>query len=473
MKSRLIREFKLALTTVFFAMLLTSPPASADDSDSLYSLTRGGRLYDNWYAELKDRAPEIVHPAYPKDGPSAGDIAATWRCSECHGWDYKGDKGTYASGAHATGIKGIRDMRGADLETIVAVLKDETHAYAGAKDGANEFGPLMDDSDFRDLALFVSKGQVDMDFYIHRQTREAKGHKSLRQNYFKSICAACHGLAGNELRNVPPLSDIAMKRPWMSLHKMLNGHPGEQMPTLRMLDPQILVDILAYVQSMGQGEITYSIVRGGRLYDNWRKVNKDFLVGNWSPEYAANKRHPAYPIDKEFAKSPRVNWRCKECHGWDYMGAEGAYGSGEHFTGIKGVQGMRDADPEAIIAILKDKNHRYDEVMEYQDFRDLANFVSKGQVDMDQYIDRKTGLLKGSKTENRGFFESICANCHGLDGRMIDTTPLREVVLRDPWHAFHKIINGHPDEAMPALRVFGIDVLMDILTYVQTLPPEP
>ena len=55
---------------------------------------------------------------------------------------------------------------------------------------------------------------------------------------------------------------------------------------------------------------------------------------------------------------------------------------------------------------------------------------------------------------------------------MIDTTPLREVVLRDPWHAFHKIINGHPDEAMPALRVFGIDVLMDILTYVQTLPPE-
>lgn len=55
---------------------------------------------------------------------------------------------------------------------------------------------------------------------------------------------------------------------------------------------------------------------------------------------------------------------------------------------------------------------------------------------------------------------------------MINTTPLREVVLRDPWHAFHKIINGHPDEAMPALRVFGTGVLMDILTYVQTLLPE-
>jgi thiosulfate dehydrogenase len=110
--------------------------------------------------------------------------------------------------------------------------------------------------------------------------------------------------------------------------------------------------------------------------------------------------------------------------------------------------------------------------MEYQDFRDLANFVSQGQVDMDEYIDRKTGVFKGDKSKDKGFFESICANCHGLDGRMIDTTPLREVVLKNPWHAFHKIINGHPDEAMPALRVFGIDTLQNILTYVQSLPPE-
>ena len=32
-------------------------------------------------------------------------------------------------------------------------------------------------------------------------------------------------------------------------------------------------------------------------------------------------------------------WRCKECHGWDYAGKDGAYGSGDHRTGIVGVLG--------------------------------------------------------------------------------------------------------------------------------------
>lgn len=455
------RDLSSASAILLILLFLLSPPIFAED-DSLYSLTRGGRLYDNWIGELRDRAPDKSHPAYPKQAAYANEPGMNWRCSECHGWDYKGRDGVFSNGAHATGIKGIRNYQGADLSEIISLLKNETHGYAG----------LMDEKDFQDLALFVSKGQVDMDFYIHRQTKEAKGHKSLRQNFYKSICATCHGLAGNKLRNIPPLSDIAANSPWMSLHKMLNGHPGEQMPTLRMLDPQILVDILAYVQSMGQGEITYSIVRGGRLYDNWRKANREFLVGNWSPEYPANKRHPAYPADREFAKSPRVNWRCKECHGWDYEGAKGAYGKGEHFTGIKGIRGMVGADPEKIIAVLKNDTHRYDEVMEFQDFRDLANFVSKGQLDMDVYIDRETGFFKGDKKSNKGYFESICANCHGLNGRQIDTTPLREVVLRDPWHALHKITNGHPDEAMPALRVLGVDILVDVLTYVQNLPPE-
>ncbi len=462
---KLLLTFGVKLTLLILlmplGMTISAPRCEADDS--LYTLTRGGRLYDSWFDEIKDRSPETPHPAYPKDGPLiADDVAATWKCHTCHGWDYKGKDGASDTGKDATGIKGIRGMSQANTDDIVAVLKDETHAYSG----------LMDEQDFQDLATFVSKGQVDMDFYIHRTTKEAKGNNTLRQNYFKSICAACHGLAGNKLRNIPPLSEVASTEPWMTLHKMLNGHPGEQMPTLRMLDPQILVDVIAYVQSMGQGEITYSMVRGGRLYDNWRKENKDFLVGNWSPEYAANKRHPAYPMEGEYAQSPRVNWRCKECHGWDYLGVKGEYGKGDHYTGIKGIEGMRGADPAVIIEVLKDKNHRYDEVMEYQDFRDLANFVSGGQVDMDEFIDRKTGLFNGDPLKHKGFFESICANCHGLNGRAIDTAPLPEIVRKDPYHAMHKIINGHPEENMPALRVFGFDTLRNILTYIQQLPPE-
>lgn len=106
-----------------------------------------------------------------------------------------------------------------------------------------------------------------------------------------------------------------------------------------------------------------SIIRGGRLCDNW------FVEIMDSPPESF---HPAYPLDGVYANDPATNWRCKECH--------------------------------------------------------------------------------------------------GSDGRMIRTTPLREAVRENPWQSLHKLLNGHPDEAMPALRVLGMETLADILTYVQSLP---
>ena len=61
-----------------------------------------------------------------------------------------------------------------------------------------------------------------------------------------------------------------------------------------------------------------ALARGGKLYDKWYKV-----VGADAPK----KSHPAYPADKKYAAKPKSNWRCKECHGWDYMGKDGAYSS--------------------------------------------------------------------------------------------------------------------------------------------------
>ncbi|MDI6800760.1 MAG: hypothetical protein QMD01_01690, partial [Thermodesulfovibrionales bacterium] len=68
-------------------------------------LVMGGVLYDNWLAELRVKADK-THPSYPAEGKQKG--AATWRCKECHGWDYKGKDGDYSKGnARYTGIKGI------------------------------------------------------------------------------------------------------------------------------------------------------------------------------------------------------------------------------------------------------------------------------------------------------------------------------------------------------------------------------
>ena len=69
-------------------------------------------------------------------------------------------------------------------------------------------------------------------------------------------------------------------------------------------------------------------------------------------------------------------WRCKECHGWDYRGRDGAYGKGGHYTGIKGIQAHAGGSPETVFAILKDANHQYDRVMLDPALKLLARFVS-------------------------------------------------------------------------------------------------
>ncbi|MFQ5937337.1 MAG: hypothetical protein ACE5LB_13120 [Acidiferrobacterales bacterium] len=135
-------------------------------------------------------------------------------------------------------------------------------------------------------------------------------------------------------------------------------------------------------------ELLSSIARGGRLYDNWYKEIKAQVLTREVKVQVPTRPHPAYPADKMYANEPKHNWRCKECHGWDYLSRDGAYAKGPHFTGIKGIRGMADADPEKIIAVLNDDTHRYDELMGVRDFLDLANFVSHGQVDVDKYIDR-------------------------------------------------------------------------------------
>ncbi len=207
-----------------------------------------------------------------------------------------------------------------------------------------------------------------------------------------------------------------------------------------------------------QGEIA----RGGRLYDKWYKV-----AGADTPE----ARHVLYPADSKYAKRPGANWRCKECHGWDYKGKDGLYSKGKHNTGIIGIKGSAGADPAKIAALLKDDKHGYDGKMGDADINALALFVSKGQVDMDDYIDPATKAVKGDSVKGIDYYETICVNCHGKDGKLIeDMNPLGYLARKNPWEILHKIRNGQPIEEMPALRALDIQVAVDILRYTQDLP---
>jgi thiosulfate dehydrogenase len=205
---------------------------------------RGGQLYDKWWAVIEANEPEATHPAYPANAKKSG--STTWRCKECHGWDYKGVDGAYAKGSHRTGIKGLRDMADVDPETIHEILQDGTHGYTEA---------MMPHSAMRKIALFLSLGQIDMDRYIDRATKKAHGNPQSGAQFFQTICANCHGFDGREInfgddKEPEFVGTVAAANPWEALHKIRFGQPGVGMVSLSVLDIQQQVDILSYAQTL-------------------------------------------------------------------------------------------------------------------------------------------------------------------------------------------------------------------------------
>jgi cytochrome c553 len=228
----------------------------------------------------------------------------------------------------------------------------------------------------------------------------------------------------------------------------------------------ILATTLAVASALtAADEIQGSIARGGKLYDKWYAV-----LDQKDPA----EKHPLYPAASKYADQSSTTWRCKECHGWDYKGKDGAYAKGNHYTGIKGLQAMAGADPAKVVALLKDNEHGYGNKMSDQDLMDLANFVSKGQVDMDKYIDRSSKMPKnGNETRGADYFDTLCAQCHGHKGTEPDE--MKKTLaqqMSDPWEVMHKLLNGQPDEKMPALRALDRKVVVDIMTYLTTLPKK-
>ena len=207
---------------------------------------------------------------------------------------------------------------------------------------------------------------------------------------------------------------------------------------------------------------------GGRLYDNWMA----------STDREMKDTHPSWPATNT-KKSGDVTWRCKSCHGWDYKGASGTYGSGSYMTGVGGVTHMQGTDPSRMVEIVRNDTHKYTQEMITDDeAKRIGFFLSRGLHDTDAYIDRQSGAVSGSASRGAKVFQNVCAACHGFQGTKLDWGEKDEHAFvgteanANPWEVLHKIRNGHPGHEMVSMRPFGLDLAVDILTYVRTLPTE-
>lgn len=215
-----------------------------------------------------------------------------------------------------------------------------------------------------------------------------------------------------------------------------------------------------------------SITRGGAMYDKWWKVAE----GATEP----TENQPLWATQSSNTRSGSTTWRCKECHGWDYKGIEGAYSSGSHKTGFTGVYDTGTTKKVAeILKIMKggdNADHDFSAVMGDEALQDIANFLTEGLVDNTKYINYQTKEVIGADlTNGKKLYDATCVACHGANGKQIDFHDgegVRGVANDNPWETLHKIRFGQPGTAMPAGLTNGWSTqdAVDVLGYSQTLP---
>lgn len=221
-----------------------------------------------------------------------------------------------------------------------------------------------------------------------------------------------------------------------------------------------------------------SIARGGQLYDAWWNV----VPGAKEPK----DNHPLWQSQTTNKRMGSVTWRCKECHGWDYRGHEGAYGSGSHKTGFPGVwTAAQKKNANDLVAILKgstNPKHTFSSVLRLEDMADITSFLKSGLLDMMKYVDYKSKKpIGGNVAVGRQQFV-VCGACHGADGKKLnfgsEKTPeyVGTLAKDNPQEFIHKIWVGQPgsNPAMPAGLVLGWNIkqVLDVLAYSQTLPEK-
>ncbi|MDH3260416.1 MAG: cytochrome c [Acidimicrobiia bacterium] len=436
----------------------------------------GGLLYDQWWKVLALDAPADDNPLWASQTTNERSGADTWRCKECHGWDYKGAEGAYGSGSHQTGFTGIWEAQSKSLEDLVAQL-------SGQVDPDHDFS-VMGEEAMADLATFIKEGLDDYTPMIDADKNAVGGDAAHGEELYTSTCAACHDADGTLLNfgsdDEPEyVGTIAVDNPWEFFHKIRMGQPGTPMPSAITSGWSLddVLDVLTYAQTLpieaGAAQLD-AIVLGGLLYDQWWKVLDVDAPADDNPLWASQTTNERSGAD---------TWRCKECHGWDYKGAEGAYGSGSHMTGFPGIWEAQDWDEEQLIAQIEGKSdpeHDFSAFLGHDETQALAAFITAGLDDYTPMIDADKNAVGGDAAHGEELYTSTCAACHDADGTLLnfgsDDEPeyVGTIAVDNPWEFFHKIRMGQPGTPMPSAITSGwsLDDVLDVLTFAQTLPSE-
>lgn len=245
------------LAAALYMLSLPQTPASAElipqekevlegtehEFGDAFIVSLGGKLYDDFWQGSGASPPTRRNPAFPSD-ITANDTDS-WRCVSCHGWDYDGaDKTTGSEQQHRQFVS-LRHLQGVDPFKVT-----ELFARSHADHPVQRTGGLPLDL----IVLFVSVGQ-----YQTRNLQSYKpptpAHVNRGRDIFEGVCMSCHDPDGKSGFEMHPgirrsLGWLARNKPKRSMHKIVNGVPGQSMLALRFLEEAVISDLLAYLKTL-------------------------------------------------------------------------------------------------------------------------------------------------------------------------------------------------------------------------------
>ena len=467
-------------------------------------IQNGAALYTQWWSSSSP--PQIENPIWQdaaqdaqgnKNNPSQK--ANTWRCAECHGWDYLGKDGEYGVGSeNFTNFPGL-------LDAATNKTKEEVYTFIRngltSKNRAHSFKELTQ-QDTLDLTRFIMS-EVPKELAIWQGNVSIGETVYTQKNSLGNACqdSSCHEDLPNLESEKKLLLESAIEQPARFIHYVRFG--VGRMPGGQSLESAQHVLSYLWQESLNKtinnfqpsvfaktGSALFDQwAKGGLLYDRWWKA----ITVEKNPQPLGN--HPLWPSNDTVINGVDT-WRCKECHGWDYLGKDGVYGRGKHFTGIAGIIGpsIKKKTAQEIYDFLKTgSQHAYSRYLTDEEIYALTRLVleirkeaalQQSSVDLIDQVKQEPIKFSSSLGESL-YHDSIafggCITCHIVEDfgwYFSDSDPERDelqtldsIAKNNPWEFIHKIRYGHPGTSMQGIIQFestSPEAAIDILGYVQT-----
>jgi thiosulfate dehydrogenase len=245
-----------------FTLLAAQYAVAAYQGEVPGDAVRGGLIYDNWMLALDLAPPAGDHPLWANQDANTRSGVITWRCSSCHGWDYKGADGTYgAYSSFYTGFTGLEDMVGASQEEVIDWLD-------GTNNPEHNFLAYTNSTALNNLAAFLRTQQIDTSLLINPETGESLGDRERGSQLYRNSCAGCHGSSGAAMNfgtTIDPLylGDLALSDPWQTVHKIRFGTATNvRMPASEDQDWSLsmVADVLAFLQTLPRGNPDFEVL---------------------------------------------------------------------------------------------------------------------------------------------------------------------------------------------------------------------